>query len=190
MPRQRINKDMVIRAAFELARIGGLENVTLKDIASMLGCSVQPVYSYCRSMDGLRSEVCRIAGDFVREYVAARTDKTDPFRSTGRAYVRLAGEEGNILRMFLFRRRENISGLGALYASETDPRLPAAIASQLGLREETARRLHLNMLVYTLGLCSIFSVTAPGLPLEEIYRQQDAAFDAFLRAAREKEKHE
>ena len=189
MPKQRIDKDTVVHAAFELARAKGLENVTVKDIASMLNCSVQPIYSYCRSMDGLRNEVCRMAVDFVREYVAARTDKKDLFRSTGRAYVRLAGEEGNILRMFIFRRRENISGLDELYASETDPRLPAAIAAQLGLSVENARRLHLNMLVYTLGLCAIFSVTSPELPVDEIYRQQEMAFDAFLSAAREEEKH-
>ena len=67
MPKQRINKDTVVHAAFELARTEGLENVTVKDIASMLNCSVQPIYSYCRSMDGLRNEVCRMAGDFVRE---------------------------------------------------------------------------------------------------------------------------
>ena len=46
MPKQRITKEMVIEAAFELARTGGMEQVIVKNIAQKLGCSVQPIYSY------------------------------------------------------------------------------------------------------------------------------------------------
>lgn len=189
MPKQRISKEMVVRAAFELARDEGLENVTVKDIAARLDCSVQPIYSYCRSMDGLRREVCRMARDFVREYVAGLLDEDDLFRSTGRAYVRLAGEQRHIWRMFIQCPRGSASGLGELYASEADPRMARAIAAQLGLSEDTARRLHLNMLIYTLGLCAVFSVTSPKLPDDEIYAQQEQAFNIFLRAAGEEETH-
>lgn len=36
MPKQRITKEMVIEAAFELARQGGLEQVLVKNIAGPL----------------------------------------------------------------------------------------------------------------------------------------------------------
>lgn len=189
MPKQRIDKEMVVRAAFELARAGGLESVTLKDIAASLGCSVQPIYSYCRSMDGLRAEVCSMARDFVREYVCARLDRDDLFHSTGRAYVRLAGEERHIWRMFVLCRRDSAASLGELYRAETDPRMAGAIAAQLGLTEDSARQLHLNMLVYTLGLCAVFSAASPELPAKDIYSQQEQAFCAFLNAAREEDRH-
>lgn len=48
MPKQKITKDMVIDAAFELARNDGMEQVIVKNIAEKLGCSVQPIYSYCK----------------------------------------------------------------------------------------------------------------------------------------------
>lgn len=54
MPKQKITKEMVVEAAFSLTREKGLENVTVKDIAGALSCSVQPIYSYCDSMEGLR----------------------------------------------------------------------------------------------------------------------------------------
>ena len=47
MPKQRITKEMVVDAAFEIARKGGMEHVIVKNIAEKLGCSVQPIYSYC-----------------------------------------------------------------------------------------------------------------------------------------------
>ena len=42
MPKQKITKEMVVNAAFELARSGGMEQVLVKSIAEKLGCSVQP----------------------------------------------------------------------------------------------------------------------------------------------------
>ena len=46
MPKQRITKEMVVEAAFTLARDGGMQEVTVKAIAEKIGCSVQPIYSY------------------------------------------------------------------------------------------------------------------------------------------------
>ena len=57
MPKQRITKEMVVNAAFEIAENGGMEQVTVKSIADKIGCSVQPSYSYCKNMDGLRQDV-------------------------------------------------------------------------------------------------------------------------------------
>ena len=85
MPKQRITKDMVVEAAFEIARQGGMEKVMVKSIADKLGCSAQPIYSYCTSMEGLREEVENRARCFIEEYMKARIDKEDLFRSTGRA---------------------------------------------------------------------------------------------------------
>ena len=36
------------------------------------------------------------------------------------------------------------------------------------------------MLIYTIGIGTIFSVTTPGISADEIYEQQEAAYNAFL----------
>jgi len=41
----------------------------------------------------------------------------------------------------------------------------------------------MHMLVYTIGLGAIFSVTTPGIPIEEIYAQQEQAYEAFFCAS-------
>lgn len=183
MPKQRITKEMVVDAAFELARQGGMERVMAKHIAEKLGCSVQPIYSYCNNMDGLRSDVEQRARLFLQTYIAARIDKNDPFRSTGRAYLQLAKEEPNILKIFVLQKRAYVCSLNDLYRLEADEQLPEAIAGKLNISVESAKRLHLNMLIYTIGIGTIFSVTTPGIEIEEIYAQQEAAYDAFLKQA-------
>ena len=104
MPKQRITKEMVVNAAFELARSGGMEQVMVKAIAEKIGCSVQPIYSYCANMEGLRREVEKRTKSFIQEYVAAHIERSDPFRSTGRAYIQLTREEPQLFKIFILPR--------------------------------------------------------------------------------------
>ena len=183
MPKQRITKEMVVDAAFELARQGGMEQVIVKNIAEKLGCSVQPIYSYCNNMDGLRNDVENKVRSFLQNYIAAHIDKNDLFRSTGHAYLQFAKEEPHILKIFILQKRENVSTLDDLYNLEANTQIPKTIANELKISVENAKQLHLNMLIYTIGIGTIFSITTPGIALNEIYAQQEIAYKAFLKQA-------
>ena len=41
MPKQRITKEMIVDAAFAIARSDGMERVMVQTIANRIGCSVQ-----------------------------------------------------------------------------------------------------------------------------------------------------
>lgn len=111
MPKQRITKEMVVDAAFEIARKDGIEKATVKTIAEKLGCSVQPIYSYCKNMDGLKNDVAEKARTFILAEVGKTVDRNDLFRSTGHAYIQIAKNEPHIFRMYLFQERKNVSSL-------------------------------------------------------------------------------
>ena len=181
MPKQKITKEMVVNAAFELARSEGMEQVLVKNIAGKLGCSVQPIYSYCKNMEGLRRDVIKQAERFIQEYLIAHIDKSDLFRSTGQAYIQIAKDEPNIFKIFILHQREGISSLDELYQSETNPQTAKVIADELNISISQAKMLHLNMLIYTIGIGTIFSVTTHGIPAEEIFNQQEMAYQAFLK---------
>ena len=65
MPKQKITREMILDAAFALAREGGMERVLVKEIAAQLGCSVQPIYFYFQNMEQLKSEIIQLAGTFL-----------------------------------------------------------------------------------------------------------------------------
>lgn len=185
MPKQRITKEMVVDAAFEIARNSGMEQVLVKNIADKIGCSVQPIYSYCKNMDGLRQDVIEQVNRFIQEYVASHISKDDLFRSTGRSYIQFAQEEPHLFGIFILHQRKGISSLNDLYQSETNPHTAEVIARNLNISVERAKQLHLNMLIYTIGIGTVFSVTTPGISTEEIYTQQEIAYEAFLKQALE-----
>ena len=180
MPKQRITREIVVNAAFELARTGGMDHVLVKTIAERLGCSVQPIYSYCKNMDELRRDIERQAKAYIQDYLAAHIDKENLFRSTGQAYIQIAKKEPHLFRMFILQQREGISSLKELYQAETRPEIAPSIAGSFGISLAEARQLHLNMLIYTIGLGTIFSVSTPGISAEEIFSLQEGACQAFL----------
>lgn len=178
---------MVVNAAFEIARSSGMEQVLVKNIADRIGCSVQPIYSYCKNMEGLRRDVTDQVSRFIQEYIAARVDKADLFRSTGNAYIQLAKEEPNLFKIFILRQRDGIASLDDLYQLEAGPHVADYIAGELQISGQRARQLHLHMLIYTIGLGTIFSITTPGISADEIFAQQDAAYEAFLKQVLDEE---
>ena len=111
MPKQKITKEMVVDTAFDIARKDGMDRVLIKKIAGKLGCSVQPIYSYCQNIESLKAEVEARAMQFVWGFIEEQIDPEDLFASTGRAYVRLAKEEPNLFRIFILHRRQGISSL-------------------------------------------------------------------------------
>lgn len=190
MPKQRITKEMVVDAAFEIARRDGMEQVLVKNIADRLGCSVQPIYSYCKNMEGLREDVTARVRSFIREYVSVHIDPNDLFRSTGRTYIQLAKEEPYLFRIFILHRRKGISSLDDLYQAEVGTHIVEVIADKLNIDPGQAKQLHLNMLIYTIGIGTIFSVTTPGISVDEVYAQQEAAYEAFEKQALEENSYE
>lgn len=188
MPKQRITKEMVVNAAFEIARSDGMEQVMVKNIAEKIGCSVQPIYSYCKNMEGLRQDVTLKVCSFIGEYVKTHIDKDDIFETIGRAYIQLAKEEPHLFKIFILHKRNSIASLEDLYQSETNPHTTEFISKKLGISIGQAKKLHLNMLIYTIGLGTIFSVVTPGISTDEIYEQQEMAYKAFLsQTVREKD---
>lgn len=187
MPKQRITKEMVVSTAFEIARTQGTEQILVKNIANKLGCSVQPIYSYCNNMESLYRDVEEKAACFVQEYISSHIDKTNFFQSTGHAYIQLAKEEPHIFKMFILRKRESLHSLEDLYQNETHPQAAQFIADDLNISLSKAKELHLNMLIYTVGIGTILATAAPDLLTDEIFIQQEAAYNAFLKQILENE---
>lgn len=90
----------------------------------------------------------------------------------------------HLFRIFILHRRNGISSLEDLYRSETAPNTAEFIADKLQISLSQAKELHLHMLIYTIGIGTIFSVTTPGISVNEIYEQQEIAYQAFLEQAK------
>lgn len=181
MPRQRITKEMIVEAAFSLAREGGMEKVLVKNIAERIGCSVQPVYCYCQNMEGLKAEVIDYTRKFIQDYISGQVDTACLFESVGRAHAQLAREEPYLYRLYYLRKRRHAHSLDDIYREETNPETLRDLMEKLEIGEERARRLRRHMMVYNIGLSFILSSLGAETDAEQMREMEHEAYKAFER---------
>ena len=68
-PKPRITREMILNAAYAIAREQGADMINARTIAQRLGCSTQPVLYHFARMEDIRREVYRIADAYQAEYL-------------------------------------------------------------------------------------------------------------------------
>ena len=104
MPRKEtITKSDILKAAFELAREEGMEEVTARHLATKAGCSTQPIFRLYKNMEEVLADVMTEAISFFDSFYAAYPkSQATPFVNLGLAYISFAEKEKNLFRlMFL-----------------------------------------------------------------------------------------
>ena len=67
MPKAKITREMVVDAAFDVARAAGIENVNARTVSEKLGCSTQPVMYHYATIEELKKAVYAKADGFHSE---------------------------------------------------------------------------------------------------------------------------
>lgn len=187
MPKQRITKEQLLDAALDLLKEQGPEAVTVTSIAARTGCSVPPVYTCWAKVSDMWRELEAQAAAKVRFLAAEKTDGQDPFRMTGHAFATVAADHPHLFRVFACRQRPEVKTLDELLQAEAYPAIAERLAQSLGTSTAAARKLHLQMLIFNVGLSTILTSCSLEMDPGEVFGQLDDAYRAFaVQAAEEK----
>jgi AcrR family transcriptional regulator len=145
------SRDIVLKAALEVVRDGGLDGLTARNVASALSASVAPVYKAFGSMDDLTravlEEIRRLMEERARQPLAA-----SPFLNVGVGIVVFARDENALFRALFHSRHHCPEIIEAFYHSILE-RMKAD--EMLGwLPENRLGRLLDGLWLYTIGLAT------------------------------------
>lgn len=103
MPKAKITREMIVDAAFEVARSSGAENVNARTVAEKLGCSTQPVMYHFARIEDLKRAVYEKSDSFHTEYLMdTKGSENGVMLGIGLNYIRFAIREPHLFR-FLFQ---------------------------------------------------------------------------------------
>ena len=98
----KVTKEMIIEAAFEIAKEIGSENITARTVSQKLGCSTQPVLYHFKTIEEVRIAAHKRASEFHINYVTNISGKYErPMLEVGMRHIQFAAKERNLFR-FLF----------------------------------------------------------------------------------------
>lgn len=156
-PRAKVNREMIINAAYEIVRESGEEKINARNIAEKLGCSTQPVLYVFKTMDEIRECVYQKADEYHSEYLmTANESEGNPMAALWKNYIRFSIEEKNLFR-FLFQSN---AFSGRMHELADDERLTPVLqimASHIGIGAAEAKEFFRCVFYPVHGIASLLA---------------------------------
>lgn len=153
-PKVKITKDDIIHAAIEIVRKSGDQAINARELATVLGCSTQPIFSNFPSMDELRLAVVERADMLCNQYMEREvaSGKYPAYKANGMAYIRFAKEERELFKLLYMRDRSN-----EIIPEETElgVQMEQMVNQNTGLMGDEAKLFHLEMWAYVHGIATM-----------------------------------
>ncbi len=155
-PKFKFTKDEIIKSATDIVRENGASALTARSLAERLGSSAKPVFGLFQNMEEVKKEVIGEANKIYSNYL--KTDMESgaypPYKASGMAYIRFASEEKELFKLLFMRDRTHEKiGDGK---DELKP-IVSMIQQNLGISEEEAYLMHLEMWVYVHGIAAMIA---------------------------------
>lgn len=189
MPKKaKITKEMIVEAAFEIARKTGAENINARSVSEELGCSTQPVMYHFATIDELKKAAYEKADNFHTEYLMKIRKTKKVMLGIGLNYIRFAVEEPNLFR-FLFQSNY-FSGktlLEMIDAEELTPVL-SAMREAVGCSLKQVKEIFITIFLFAHGYASIIANNSLEYDEKIIKTHLERAYRGAVLAVKEKAK--
>ena len=155
-PKFKFTKEQIISAALDVARKNGIAGLTARGLAAELGSSAKPIFGLFKNMEEVQNEVLSAANALYQSYVqnGMADSKYPPYKASGIAYIQFAKEEKELFKLLFMRDRtgEKIEE----NREEIRPMLNI-IMKNLGISEDEAYLLHLELWLYVHGIATMIA---------------------------------
>lgn len=113
-PKVKVTREEIIAAALELLRQKGMEAVNARAVASVLGCSTQPIFSNYSSMAALQQETRDAAAAEYSRWIEQhmKEGKYPPYKASGMAYISFARTRPQLFKELFMRDRTGDAPVG------------------------------------------------------------------------------
>lgn len=184
-PKPKITGDMVIDAAFEVARKTGAENINARTVSKKLNCSTQPVMYHFATIENLRKAAYKKADEYHTEYLMNIPEtQEDIMLGIGLNYIRFAIEEPLLFR-FLFQSGFAENSLLEMIDSEELTPVLSAMQEAMETGMEQTKKVFLTIALFAHGYASIIANNSLEYEEELVASHLEQAYKGAVLAARE-----
>ena len=96
-PKKKFSKQQIIDVAFDIAKIEGIDKITIRKVATQLGSSIAPIYVNFEDVTDLIEGVIGKVVE-VSQQILSEQSSGNPFRDIGIASIRFAREYPQLFR--------------------------------------------------------------------------------------------
>ena len=181
-PKPRITREMILNAAYAIAREQGADMINARTIAQRLGCSTQPVLYHFARMEDIRREVYRIADAYQAEYLMQLPEHLNPMIAIGLNYIRFSVSEKHLFRLLF--QSDNFSGQNITDLVDTPELIPVLeiFQQEAGLNRDQTKFLFKTLTMLIHGCASLLANNTMEYDESEIIPMLETSFNGIMSA--------
>ncbi|BFJ85532.1 helix-turn-helix domain-containing protein [Ruthenibacterium sp. CLA-JM-H11] len=172
MPRARISKQDILKAAARVIHQRGEHALSVRSIAAELGCSTQPLYSQFGSQEQLQQALVEYIRDTYLQFHCTS------YKEFGQNFLAFAQRESELFRFLYLRRRA--PGERLLDDANFDKTVEL-LARNLEMSPRQATEMHLQMQYHCYGLGVMIATGYRAMSDEEISDDLREFYSIMLR---------
>lgn len=188
-PKAKFTREEILQAAFETAKIQGIDRITSRELGKRLGSSARPIFTVYENMDDLKQDVIGRARELYKQYVMDGLKKEPAFKGVGMAYIRFAIEEPLLFQLLFMRPQSDLTDVNTILpvidASYED--ILRSVQEPYGLNRETAERFYQHLWTYSHGIAAMCATKLCSYSMEEISKRMTEIFKGLLFMEKSKE---
>ena len=188
-PKPKITKDMIIEAAFEVARETGAKYINARTVANKLKCSTQPIMYHFATIEELKKAAYAKADVYHSEYLMNIENPQEGIMlGIGLNYIRFAIEEPHLFR-FLFQSNF-FNGTTLLEMIDAEELAPVLLAMQgaVGGSIDQVKEIFITIFLFAHGYASIIANNSLEYDEAIIKVHLERAYKGAVLAVQEKKK--
>lgn len=178
-PIPKISQKMILDASLEIVRKEGINNLNVRNIASKLKCSTQPIMYHYKNMNILKEDLYEIVSNNHTIFLM-KDGNIDPLLNIGLQYIKFANEEKNLFK-FLFQSDKfsnfNVKDL----INDSNPTdIFAVIKEEANLSNEKIKEMFTLLFIAAHGIASLLANNSMTYNEKECIRILENAFNSFI----------
>jgi len=155
-PKVKVTKEKIIETGVAMVRQSGADAINTRNIAAVLQCSTQPIFSNFNSIDALKLAILKRADELSQSYIRSEIEKHEypPYKASGMGYIRFAKEEKELFKLLYMRNRtvEEANEENALFNQMT-----SFVQDNTGLTDNAAKLFHLEIWAVVHGIATMLA---------------------------------
>lgn len=157
-PISKISKEMILNSGIEIIKNDGIENLNVRNIASQLNCSTQPIMYLYKNMNLLKEELYRMADNYHSNFII-KNNENNSLLDIGLRYIKFAVYEKNLFK-FIFQSNKfsnfNFEDLINNNEKELETILKK-VQKETKITKEQAKNLFKILFITAHGLASLYA---------------------------------
>lgn len=175
----KVVKEDIIKVAFDIVRLQGIDKLNARNIAKKLNTSVQPIFYQFNNMDDVKKEVLVYSLDYYRDFLLNIKEAEPKYKQIGLNYIKFAKEEANLFK-FIFMGNYHIKVDNFADFDKSYTLVEQILQAKNNLSSNDVKICHLKMWIFTHGIASLVATDTCYFSDEEISTLLSDEFKALI----------